>query len=141
MLQDPRRRALRGHRRTGRAVAAGDLATPSAGELAGWAEDEPVLPSGKGSPTVVLDAGFGSGASPQAQDPPTLAETTQVCAYDRAGQRVQRPRAPCPATTGAIVADERAMLKTAGIKGPFVLVGHSMAGAARAALRLEVSEE
>lgn len=82
---------------------------------------------GKGSPTVILDAGYGSGASTWASIHPTLAETTQVCAYDRAGNEFSDP-GPLPRTTGAIVADERAMLKAAGLKGPFVLVGHSMAG-------------
>ena len=82
---------------------------------------------GQGSPTVVLDAGYGSGASTWAGIHQALAETTQVCAYDRAGNEFSDP-GPLPRTTGAIVADERAMLKAAKIKGPFVLVGHSMAG-------------
>ena len=82
---------------------------------------------GKGSPTVVLDAGYGSGASTWAAIHPALAETTRVCAFDRAGNEFSDP-GPLPRTTAAIVADERAMLKAAGIKGPYVLVGHSMAG-------------
>ena len=82
---------------------------------------------GQGSPTVVLDAGYGSGSSTWAPIHATLAETTRVCAYDRAGNEFSDP-GPLPRTTGAIVADERAMLKAAGIKGPYVLVGHSMAG-------------
>lgn len=82
---------------------------------------------GKGSPTVVLDAGYGSGASTWAGIHGTLAETTRVCAYDRAGNEFSDP-GPLPRTTAAIVDDERAMLKAAGIKGPYVLVGHSMAG-------------
>lgn len=82
---------------------------------------------GQGAPTVVLDAGFGSGASAWRQIHATLAETTRVCAYDRAGNEFSDP-GPLPRTTAAIVADERAMLKAAKIKGPYVLVGHSMAG-------------
>lgn len=82
---------------------------------------------GQGSPIVVLDAGYGSGASTWAGIHQTLAETTRVCAYDRAGNEFSDP-GPLPRTTGAIVADERAMLKAAKIKGPYVLVGHSMAG-------------
>jgi hypothetical protein len=39
---------------------------------------------GQGAPTVVLDAGYGSGASAWAGVHGALAETTQVCAYDRA---------------------------------------------------------
>jgi pimeloyl-ACP methyl ester carboxylesterase len=82
---------------------------------------------GQGSPTVVLDAGFGSGSSTWRQIHPTLAETTRVCAFDRAGNEFSDP-GPLPRSAGAVVADERAMLKAAGIKGPYVLVGHSMAG-------------
>lgn len=82
---------------------------------------------GEGSPVVVLDAGYGSGASVWAAIHPTLAETTKVCAFDRPGNEWSDP-GPLPRTTAAIVADERAMLKAAGLKGPFVLVGHSMAG-------------
>jgi pimeloyl-ACP methyl ester carboxylesterase len=82
---------------------------------------------GKGSPTVSLDAGYGSGGATWASIHPTLAETTQVCAFDRAGNGFSDP-GPLPRTTAAIVVDERAMLKAAGIKGPYVLVGHSMAG-------------
>jgi pimeloyl-ACP methyl ester carboxylesterase len=82
---------------------------------------------GEGSPTVVLDAGYGSGASTWAGIHQALAETTRVCAYDRAGNEFSDP-GPLPRTTGAIVADERAMLKAAKLKGPYVLVGHSMAG-------------
>jgi pimeloyl-ACP methyl ester carboxylesterase len=82
---------------------------------------------GEGSPVVVLDAGYGSGASTWAAIHPILAETTKVCAFDRPGNEWSDP-GPLPRTTAAIVADERAMLKAAGLKGPFVLVGHSMAG-------------
>lgn len=82
---------------------------------------------GKGSPTVVLDAGYGSGASTWAPIHATLAETTQVCAFDRPGYGFSDP-GPLPRDTAAIVADERGMLKASGIRGPYVLVGHSMAG-------------
>ncbi|MBX3485301.1 alpha/beta hydrolase [Phenylobacterium sp.] len=82
---------------------------------------------GEGAPTVVLDAGYGSGASTWRRIHATLAETTRVCAYDRAGNEFSDP-GPLPRTAGAVVEDERAMLKAAGVKGPYVLVGHSMAG-------------
>lgn len=82
---------------------------------------------GSGSPTVVLDSGFGSGMNAWAKVQPTLAETTRTCAFDRPGYGFSEA-GPLPRDARAIVADERAMLKAARIKGPYVLVGHSMAG-------------
>jgi len=82
---------------------------------------------GKGAPTVVLDAGWGSGMSAWSKVQPALAETTRVCAFDRPGMGFSE-EGPLPRDAKAIVADERATLKAAKIKGPYVLVGHSMAG-------------
>jgi triosephosphate isomerase len=55
---------------------------------------------------------------------PAVAETTQVCAFDRPGMGFS-DEGPLPRDARATVADERAVLKAAGIKGPYVLVGHS----------------
>jgi len=86
-----------------------------------------MLCMGKGAPTVVLDAGWGSGMWSFSKVQPGVAETTQVCAFDRAGTGFSE-EGPLPRDARAIVADERALLKAAKIKGPYVLVGHSMAG-------------
>jgi pimeloyl-ACP methyl ester carboxylesterase len=82
---------------------------------------------GSGAPTVVLDAGWGSGMNAWAKVQPAVAETTRVCAFDRPGMGFS-DAGPLPRDARAVVADERAVLKAAGIKGPYVLVGHSMAG-------------
>jgi len=82
---------------------------------------------GKGAPTVVLDAGWGSGMSAWSKVQQALAETTRVCAFDRPGMGFS-DEGPLPRDARAVVADERATLKAAKIKGPYVLVGHSMAG-------------
>lgn len=82
---------------------------------------------GSGAPTVVLDAGWGSGMSAWSKVQPTVAETTRVCAFDRPGMGFS-DEGPLPRDARATVADERAALKAAGINGPYILVGHSMAG-------------
>lgn len=82
---------------------------------------------GSGAPTVVLDAGWGSGISAWSKVQPAIAETTRVCAFDRPGMGFSDP-GPLPRDAKAVVADERAVLKAAKIPGPYVLVGHSMAG-------------
>jgi len=82
---------------------------------------------GQGAPTVVLDAGWGSGLSAWSKVQPAIAETTRVCAFDRPGMGFS-DEGPLPRDARAVVADERATLKAARIAGPYVLVGHSMAG-------------
>jgi len=86
-----------------------------------------LLCMGQGAPTVVLDAGWGSGIWSWSKVQPIVAETTRVCAFDRAGTGFS-DEGPLPRDARAIVKDERALLKAAKIKAPYVLVGHSMAG-------------
>lgn len=81
---------------------------------------------GAGTPTVVLDAGWGSGNSTWAPIHAALAETTRVCAFDRAGMGFSDV-GPMPRDSAAMVADERGMLKAAKLPGPYVFVGHSHA--------------
>jgi pimeloyl-ACP methyl ester carboxylesterase len=83
--------------------------------------------SGQGSPPVVLDAGFGKGASAWSKVQPGVAEFTRVCAYDRAGLGSSDP-GPNPTTSRQQVQDLRALLANARVAGPFVLVGHSFGG-------------
>jgi pimeloyl-ACP methyl ester carboxylesterase len=80
--------------------------------------------SGRGSPTVILDAGFGSDASAWFKVQPQLARTTRVCAYDRAGYGFSDP-GPLPRDGAAIARDLDAALSKAEINGPYVVVGHS----------------
>ena len=103
---------------------------------------------GAGGPTVVLEAGaFNSGAiwdagalPPGAAGPavlPGVAPFARICTYDRPGTLVDpanpatRSRsdpAPLPRTGQDVVADLRALLRAAGVPGPYVLVGHSLGG-------------
>jgi pimeloyl-ACP methyl ester carboxylesterase len=82
---------------------------------------------GSGSPTVVLDAGLGGSSLDWSLIQPELGRTTRVCAYDRAGMGWSDP-GPQPRTPHQIADELHALLTNAGIAGPYVLVGHSLAG-------------
>ena len=83
--------------------------------------------TGSGSPTVVMDAGFGNSAWVWAVVQPAVAGLTRVCSYDRAGEGFSDP-GPLPRTSSAIVADLHAALSASGESPPYVLVGHSFGG-------------
>lgn len=82
---------------------------------------------GEGTPTVILDAGLGDTYLSWRKVQPEIGKLTRVCSYDRAGlgysQSVSGPR-----TSKAIADQLHALLQAAGIKAPYVLVGHSMGG-------------
>ncbi len=82
---------------------------------------------GSGAPTVILDSGAGQGTSAWSNVQAGIARTTRVCAFDRAGLGFSSP-GPMPRDAGAMVDDQEAMLRAAGLTGPFVLVGHSLGG-------------
>ncbi len=103
---------------------------------------------GEGSPTVVLEAGYRSPATVWSDDlvqpemPRTMvfqdvAAFTRVCIYERPGagsviEDVLHPSrsdpVPQPRTAKSVVADLHALLRAAGVPGPYVLVGHSLGG-------------
>ena len=79
-------------------------------------------------PMILLEAGaFGFAADFGVLQPRLAAEGLHVLAYDRAGLGLSEP-GPKPRDGLAVVADLEAMLEAVGEDGPFVLVGHSMAG-------------
>src|SRR3712207_6165744 len=82
---------------------------------------------GTGSPTVVLDAGLSGSSLDWNLVQPELGRTTRVCAYDRAGMGWSDP-GPQPRTPRQIAGELHTLLTNAGIAGPYVLVGHSLAG-------------
>jgi pimeloyl-ACP methyl ester carboxylesterase len=82
---------------------------------------------GHGSPTVLLEAGFGAGSNAWGEVAPRIAQVTQVCAYDRAGYGFSDP-GPMPRDGAAIARDLDAGLTAAHIAGPYVVVGHSAGG-------------
>lgn len=82
---------------------------------------------GTGSPTVVLDAGLGGTSLDWALVQPEIGQTTRVCAFDRAGMGWS-DSGPEPRTPEQNARELHTLLANAGIEGPYVLVGHSLAG-------------
>ncbi|MDX2044280.1 MAG: alpha/beta hydrolase [Acidobacteriota bacterium] len=82
---------------------------------------------GKGSPTVVFEAGLAQPRTTWGRVPNDVAAFAQVVIYDRANlgdsDEIQGQR-----TSKQIVAELHAMLKAAGVEAPYVLVGHSFGG-------------
>ena len=103
---------------------------------------------GTGSPTVVLEAGYRSSARVWSEDLSGsqarrtmvlagVAAFTRVCVYDRPGtvaslNDIVRPSrsdpVPQPRTASDAAADLHALLRAAGVPGPYVLAGHSLGG-------------
>lgn len=82
---------------------------------------------GEGSPTVVMDAGLGGSSVDWSLVQPEVAFTTRVCTYDRAGMGWSEV-SPLARTPAAIAEELHQLLDRAGVLGPFILVGHSLAG-------------
>jgi pimeloyl-ACP methyl ester carboxylesterase len=108
---------------------------------------------GTGSPTVVLQSGFGNAgdvwslsetAAPAVE--PELAKTNRVFSYDRPGSQIttttrdgvvvpadaaQRGRSdavPMPRPLTEVVTELHDLLAAAAVPGPYVMVGHSLGG-------------
>ncbi|MBN9309944.1 alpha/beta hydrolase [Devosia sp.] len=82
---------------------------------------------GEGSPTVVMDAGLGGSSLDWSLVQADVALTARVCSYDRAGMGWS-DASPQPRTPGHIAEELHTLLRMAGVPGPYVLVGHSLAG-------------
>jgi pimeloyl-ACP methyl ester carboxylesterase len=84
-------------------------------------------PKGPG-PTVVFESGaFGIAADWAAVQAALTRQGLRSCAYDRAGMGYSDP-GPSPRDGTASVEDLEKLLAASGEAGPYVLVGHSMAG-------------
>jgi len=81
--------------------------------------------SGDGTPTVVLEAGFGTDSMAWARVQPLLAGHVRTCAYDRAGYGFS-DAGPLPRDIDAEAADLHALVHAAHLATPVVLVGHSI---------------
>lgn len=82
---------------------------------------------GRGGPTVMLEAAAGANSTTWSVVQREVARFTTVCSYDRAGLG-NSERGPVPRTSQTVVDELRALLSNAGIRGPYVLVGHSLGG-------------
>jgi pimeloyl-ACP methyl ester carboxylesterase len=142
---------------TALAVAAASCASAAGPETSGAAASgdfagQVTLPSGRhlylechggGGPTVVFEAGLrgrgdvwkysvaggeGTGVFPR------VASFTRACTYDRPGTLAgpsdvsRSDPVPMPRSTGSVVADLHELLSTAGVPGPYVIVGSSTGG-------------
>jgi pimeloyl-ACP methyl ester carboxylesterase len=97
---------------------------------------------GSGSPTVILESGLRSRGdiwtwSVEGDDTgvlPRVSPFTHTCIYDRPGTLAHYPYVSrsdpvtMPRSTGEAVADLHALLSTAGVPGPYVMVGASTGG-------------
>ena len=82
---------------------------------------------GQGSPTVIMEAANLGMSAHWVRVQQQVAQTTRVCAYDRAGLGWSE-RGPQPRDARKISSELHTLLKDAGIEGPYVLVGHSYGG-------------
>ena len=78
-------------------------------------------------PTAILEAGAGDFSVDWSLVQPAVARFARVCSYDRAGS-AWSDLGPRPRTMHQIVWELHTLLDKAGIKPPFVLVGHSYGG-------------
>jgi pimeloyl-ACP methyl ester carboxylesterase len=82
---------------------------------------------GNGRPVVVLEAGIAGTSVGWALVQPAIAEFTTACSYDRAGlgwsgkHRTGR-------TVEQMTGELKRLLDSAGLPGPYILVGHSFGG-------------
>lgn len=82
---------------------------------------------GNGSPTILMEAGSGETSLSWRDIPVELAQHATVVTYDRAGYAWSES-APTERTGANIVKDLHAALEKENIRGPYIMVGHSLGG-------------
>lgn len=82
---------------------------------------------GQGSPTVILESGWVESSSTWLFIQLEVAKSTRVCSYDRAGYGWSDP-SPHPRTASWRADELHTLLVNANVRGPIVLVGHSLGG-------------
>jgi pimeloyl-ACP methyl ester carboxylesterase len=80
-----------------------------------------------GQPLVLFESGAYSGSADWGWVQPQVSAFARTCSYDRAGIGWS-DQAPGPRSVTAISSQLRDLLDATGEAGPYVLVGHSMAG-------------
>ena len=86
-----------------------------------------LLIGGQGSPAVVFEGGFGAGIASWSTVQKEVAAFARTVSYDRAGLG-QSELGPKPRTAKQIANELHTALEKAGVKPPYVLVGHSFGG-------------
>lgn len=79
-------------------------------------------------PTVVMEAGHTNHSQSWFKVRPALVRSARVCVYDRAGMGLSDRAAQFPRRADDLVSDLHTLLERAGVRGPLVLVGHSLGG-------------
>lgn len=82
---------------------------------------------GEGTPTIILEAGDGSGTEEWSSVQSDLAEVTTTCAYDRGGIGQSDPVTGCRQLDD-LTGDLEQLLEAAGVPPPYVLVAGSGGG-------------
>ena len=86
-----------------------------------------LLIGGQGSPAVVFEGGFGAGIASWSTVQKEVAAFARTVSYDRAGLG-QSELGPKPRSAKQIATELHTALEKAGVKSPYVLVGHSFCG-------------
>ncbi|HEU4770692.1 MAG TPA: alpha/beta hydrolase, partial [Candidatus Udaeobacter sp.] len=86
-----------------------------------------LLVGGTGSPAVIFEGGFGAGIASWSTVQKEVAGFAQTVSYDRAGLG-QSELGPKPRSAKQIANELHTALQKAGVKPPYVLVGHSLGG-------------
>jgi pimeloyl-ACP methyl ester carboxylesterase len=86
-----------------------------------------LLEKGSGGPTVLFESGIAATNLNWCRIQETVSHFTHTASYDRGGLGWSSP-ASSARTPGNIAIELHAMLEAAGIKPPYVLVGHSFGG-------------
>ena len=82
---------------------------------------------GKGSPLIIIEVGVGESFRSWTSIVAEVSKATSVLVYDRAGYG-QSDMGPLPRDAKSEAADLWDLLKKAALKGPFIIVGHSLGG-------------
>src|SRR5688572_28037988 len=86
-----------------------------------------LLIGGQGSPAVIIERGMGVVIASWSTVQKDVATFAQTVSYDRAGLSLSEP-GPKPRSAKTIATELNAALQKAGVKPPYVLVGHSLGG-------------
>lgn len=112
-------------------MAAGSWGTPPRGVMVDVdGRQQRIVCEGQaiaGVPTVVFESGIYSGSADWGYIQPEVAKGGRTCSYDRAGMGWSQPSSN-PRDSASMARELHQLLEAAGESGPYVLVGHSMAG-------------
>jgi pimeloyl-ACP methyl ester carboxylesterase len=86
-----------------------------------------VRAEGKGKPIVIFESGLGGGYSDWAQVQPEISKITRTFSYDRAGLSGS-DKSKLPRTALNQVKELHELLVKSKIKGPYIIVAHSIGG-------------